>query len=455
MQQKDYLNTVMGYALFGKEERDHRGLMPLEDARRLLVGFESFEAGELVHVGEQCCSESDRTFAALCSLENPAEFLALIMGKPWNHPPRMDLVCALAQRYGEDIVPWLETMVQPDGNFPRGGCYQYSEEEGKNVFRYVYPTKLHECLYLLGSDRAAELALRIDQPASDEKVPYFLRWLQRHPDRESWLIARAAQSDERALGMIEFRDGQLAKNPKIRAVLKEAETVRVKKGKPLTYVMLQEALDNGGCPSWSNLNVFCGAMTVTGFADPECGDALVVQSLVHNSTFDGIVRDVWRIGGSELPMYSPITTVQVFDDSILYTDNGDLIPLDVVPAPLLGVDVPTTVDPAKLPEGGAERLDLDDIRSRVAVRLGQDHRDRVFLDDEALREAARLSAKAKALFRFDGFRLPDGDESLSDALDLLAMLEALKKRKAIRRLPSGAHPLDGLCGSPESGAEGS
>ncbi len=435
---KDFLSTVMSYALYKKEMRDDRGLVPIEEARQTLDGFESFENGELIHFGEECCTESDRVFASLCSLDNADEFLKVIMGKPWNFPTRMDLICALAERYGEEIMPWLETMVDETNNFPDKG---YSS----------CPPHLHDCLYLLNGDEATELAFKIDRPKDKAKTPYFLSWLERKPEREAWFLDKVNAGDERAKSLYDFREKQFAQIPEVKKVLKEAEKIKAKKGPSLSYTRLQEHFDNNGVPSWIPYSEFCGAMTISGFVDPEKGDCLVIQTLIHNNTYEGIHRDTWKIGGMDNPFFSPITNSQIVPLELLYDEEGEPILEGEIHVSSIDASVPVAVNTEGLSEEQTELLDFEEPESIIAIRLGQEFRDKVFLQDEALKREANLSEKAIELFRFDGFQLPDFEGQATDSLDFIAMLEALKKRKAIKTLPSNYGALDSLLEALEEG----
>ncbi len=206
---RDFLKIVMSYAHYNDDMLDNRGLVPINEAREILNGYESFEGGELLTINGSTCSESDRTFAALCSLENVEEFLKTALNKPWNHPTPMDLICALGQRYGEGLITWLESMIDETNNFPDRGYASY-------------PPHLHDCLLLLSSSEAAELAFIIERPTARSKTPYFLTWLECNPEKETWFIKKVNSGNKRAVEFHQIREKQFASISEVKKILKQS-----------------------------------------------------------------------------------------------------------------------------------------------------------------------------------------------------------------------------------------
>jgi hypothetical protein len=81
-----YLQNAMAHAYVSNP--DERGLMPLDEARELVKALKVFDSGEDIYLDDGFCTTADRVWAALCSLENAAEFLQVTRGVEWLHPPR-------------------------------------------------------------------------------------------------------------------------------------------------------------------------------------------------------------------------------------------------------------------------------------------------------------------------------------------------------------------------------
>jgi hypothetical protein len=86
---------------------DSRGLMKLKDARRWLAARKTFSKGEGEMVDGTFVLESDRTWAALLSLEDAAELVREATRLEWRFHVRGKDNLALHERYGDEILPWL------------------------------------------------------------------------------------------------------------------------------------------------------------------------------------------------------------------------------------------------------------------------------------------------------------------------------------------------------------
>jgi hypothetical protein len=84
-------------------KRDERGLMPIGDARAHLATVSTFGTWRTD------AATSDRTWAALLSLENADEFVREAKRLVWEGSPRGMYNVAPFQRYGSGIRPWLLT----------------------------------------------------------------------------------------------------------------------------------------------------------------------------------------------------------------------------------------------------------------------------------------------------------------------------------------------------------
>jgi hypothetical protein len=100
---------------------DARGLLPLADARTQLAGMTRYERGTGARLGTQWVQGSDRTWAALLSLEHGAEladyelaFAQPVRGAATN--------TALAERYGAAAIPWLHQFVRDEVLHDTPGC---------------------------------------------------------------------------------------------------------------------------------------------------------------------------------------------------------------------------------------------------------------------------------------------------------------------------------------------
>jgi hypothetical protein len=157
----------------GVLEPDGRGLMPLAEARALLAGTSEFARGEGAMVGEVFVYESDRLWAALLSLEDAREFVSVASRLTWAFHPRGFDNVDLVLRYGDGVVPWLETLIDADGKVAQA------------------PWCVVPCLLACGSPEAFALAWRVpDDPSA--RRPILRTWCDRHPETAAIELARRA-----------------------------------------------------------------------------------------------------------------------------------------------------------------------------------------------------------------------------------------------------------------------
>lgn len=453
----------------GLETRDARGLMPLSDARKKLARKKKLARGASVMRGGRAVWDADVLYAALCSLEDATEFVKVASRLVFEHPPRGRDNLAFHERYGDAILPWIDAAIGADGAVP------------------AQPWCLLPCLSCIGGDAAAEVALRVRTKGPS---PYFGSWLARHAEGWGWLASRVDAEDARALEVLraitdddpgaaaEALDGALgveaaralraqhglADGPtdeKVRACLAEAATADVPRGATLTMARLREHFREFAYPMWDNVNYFCGAMRVTGYADPARGDTLVFEALVTGLGSGNLRIEVWRLGGARV-MRPVHTRILLAEDRVHGPDGRSLLTglrIDharreaVADGELrrtarvdgLDADVPIRMDTSRMkPEVAAAFAELGGPEAHLLVRLGQDHRDRLFAAPNALAQQAGLSPEAVSLFRFDGFDVPLAGDPPTASSDLVAMVEALRTRRRLTRLPRGGNPLAGL-----------
>lgn len=440
-----YLHSAMRDAAV---EPDARGLMPLRKARALVRGAATFDKGDGRIIDGRQVLDSDLLWAALLSLKDGDEFVEQACRIRWKFHPRGFDNIAPVERYGEAVLPWLAKSISRAGKVADA------------------PWCLRPCLLALGGRTAFDLALSVRDP----REPFVGRWLVRHLEGWPWLVEECdarpaskakrarealtaiAQADppgtldllggavgvERAKALLEGLGISPQVDPAIEAVLAEAERVEVPAGPTLTMGLLQAHVRNFEYPMWDNTNYFTGAMRVTGFVSP-AGDALVFQALVT-----GLGEDTLR---RELHIYSPVAAYRApwsgaFEILSERAKVGAEAKLDA----LGGIVVPAALSREGLDATQVEAVERElGARERVLVRLGQSFADAAFLDGEALAERAGLPAGSRVLFQFDsGFRVPRAGQAAHQCADLAAMLLALRRRRAIRRLPSGATALRGL-----------
>ncbi len=170
--------------------RDDRGLMPIEDARRILADARTVERDTL-----------DAIWAAMLSLVNGEELLERARHLEWHMPVRGMQNVALVERYGASALPWLASRVHAGVLVNHPWC--------------VLPS-----LHALDDPRALELLLGVDgvvAAAGEMKYWQFteqawpdaaqlaqgaleavIEWTRLHPDAARPVLERLAPTSERA-----------------------------------------------------------------------------------------------------------------------------------------------------------------------------------------------------------------------------------------------------------------
>ncbi|UJR84619.1 hypothetical protein [Sandaracinus amylolyticus] len=476
---------------------DERGLMPLGEARALLEGASVYERGDGEMIDGKSVLRSDRLWAALLSLESAEEFVRTAKRIEFRFHVRGRGNTALVERYGDGILPWLESRLE-------GG-----------VMRDV-PWCVVPCLLAIARPRALEIALRaevVDQRLSEREgraprpAPFALAraWIAAQREGYATLAFLAASGNRRAEALLREEWSRIG--PAVReavesalgatdalalvrrlglpdtrlpapveAVLAEVAPEPIARGPVFSIATLDEAAARFDLPLWDNANYTTGAMRVTGYASPE-GDALVIESIVcWPGAGEWVARSTSAFGagarGARLVSHVLVPTADLYPIEL---DRGTSVdgasnmlvlggerdesgaPVEgaqwvrrVVPIPMPpehyvvavdGTDVHVT---NRLPRGFAtaitdpeERAALTRVTPHegILLQLCEHHRPLLFASDAKLRETAGVPRGARRLFAFDDVRWPAAGEPASTSLDLVAICEALRTRRAIRRLP--------------------
>ncbi|WP_170229896.1 hypothetical protein [Polyangium fumosum] len=541
--------------------RDGRGLMSLSEARRLIESTEVFRKGEGRTAAGTMVFESDRVWAALLSLEDAAEFVKHGQRIRWEFQVRGRDNTALHDRYGDAILPWIESRLDGDGALV-------------NVPWCVVP-----CLLAIGSSEALDVALRArsivelavagseieadepelaedtstpsededdedgdededdeddeddDDPGADEDddeeharadgatkddgLDMARRWMTRHPDAYGALATLADEGNPRAAELLRDRAAALggvvreaieaalgaeaAKRlaeqfdlprtrlpEEVERLLAEAEAIDEPRGPLWSIAELDEAARRFDLPIWDNANYTTAAMRITGYASQK-GDVLVVEQILHHPGSG-------TLAGWELSAYGPgagkrssrddelidaardeLQSVEIDADDYVDGITNQIVLLGerdekgrpttgsdgprIVPLPLPSDDMIVHVkraavrqkgDPlrasyhlprafAALPESTRGSLRLVTPVEALLVDLCRRHRDVIFAADRDLRVAAAVPQGATRLFSFDDFQYVAAGEPASRSMDLVAMVEALRARRKITRLPGAAN----------------
>jgi hypothetical protein len=315
-----------------------------------------------------------------------------------------------------------------------------------------------------------------------KRAGFLAGWLDAHPEGWSILVRRAAGGDPSAVGGLAAlgqddpavvreqvgaldrglaeRLGLPAVDPGVDAVLAEVEPVSVPVGRRLSMTRVSAHVREYDYPMWDNANYATGWIRVTGFVSP-VADALVFQSICTGLGEGNIRREIHRMGP---PGHTVVHRLELLPEEALFSWDGDAlvcvatgvrqvrgvfhVPPEgarrAVYVPLVGAEVPLAADTSAMKPPVAEQFARLGPELGLMARLGQDHRGVVLASGDALRQLAGLDPGAVRLFEFDAFVSPLAGEPATVSIDLVAMVEALRRRLPITRLPRGGHPLAGL-----------
>ncbi|HRI69699.1 MAG TPA: hypothetical protein PK156_35965 [Polyangium sp.] len=268
-------------------------------------------------------------------------------------------------------------------------------------------------------------------------------------------------------------------------VLGEAELHPEPRGPVWTIAELDDAVRRDEIPSWDSPNYTTVAMRLTGYASQH-GDALVIEQIVYRPSAKSPV--VW-----EMFAYGPGSTKRRANDELVNAGidglenveigDGDFVdgitnqiivlgdrdekgrPVPhsdvprIIPLPLptdeisVRVKRPTTRTRgeelevhARLPRSFVKENDSNPSWLRLVtpaealvVDLARRHRRLLFATDRDLRTAAGVASGAHRLFSFDDFEYFRTDQFPSSSKDLVAVVEALRGRRKLTRLPGQAN----------------
>jgi len=533
---------------------DSRGLLPLQEARRFLASVDVFRRGKPRLVHGSRVYESDRVWAALLSLEHADEFVRHAKRMAWEFPGRNRGDTTVLERYGNGILPWLESRLSEDA-------------ELTNVPSCVVP-----CLLAIATTGALELALRVhsitsevkstttvtnranstkgridslqsnddddedeeagdeddadmqlddddDEPHSDDQhrpddLDVARRWITRHPtfyaqlaklafdgharaeallrDRAAVLEGAVCEALEQSLGFAEAeRYTERFQLPRTRLpadleqLMQEAELHPEPRGPVWTIAELDDCARRDEVPLWDSPSYTTVAMRATGYASQN-GDALVIEQVVHRPS--GASPVTW-----EMFAFGPgVTKLRASDELVDATadgldnieigdgdfvdgitnqiivlgerdENGRAIPGSdaprIVPLPLpideisvhvkrpltrvRGEELPVN---ARLPREFVSKNPADVARLRLVtpaeafvIDLARRHRRLLFAADRDLRHAAGIATSAHRLFAFEDFEYFRADQFPSSSKDLVLLVEALRGRRKLTRLPGRAN----------------
>lgn len=461
---------------------DKRGLMPLKEARALVAATEIYRKGDGEMIDGTFVLESDRVWAALLSLSDAAEFVREAQRIQWAFHVRGFDNLSLVERYGDGILPWLRSRIDRRGTL-------------HNIPWCVLP-----CLLALDTREALEIALSAraldaqlpdftqpgafasdrhddatEQAPANDPLEVARKWIDAHPARFPWLEELARAGNAHAAALLKDRAAAFAIPPAVRALLDAAPAIDEPPGPIWNVGALDAAAEGFDLPIWDNANYTTGAMRVTGFASRE-GDTLVVQTITYNPRGNEPVnRDVHAYGpGAKRPSSNKLLVPhsdmepiwldginRVAANNVLHVwgehdaegqpikdSRGTRLipsafPPDYFVVALNGEDVPVSLhipDILGPVDKRLKELHLLTPEEGLLLEVCTHHRDQLFLGETALKKAVGAPPGAVKLFELDDFQWPLAGEK--STLDLFTMVEALKARRQITRLPGepNSHP---------------
>lgn len=257
------------------------------------------------------------------------------------------------------------------------------------------------------------------------------------------------------------------------------------RGPVWTVAELDDAARRDEVPLWDSPTYTTVAMRVTGYASQH-GDALVIEQVVHRPS--GASPMTWEMfaygpgvtkprAGEDLvdAASDGLDNIEIGDGDFVDGITNQIIVLgerDEKGRPVAGSDAPRIVPlplttdeisvhvkrplvrvrgeelhvSARLPRSvvGDEatnqaRLRLVTPAEAFVMDVARRHRRLLFAVDRDLRGAAGIATSAHRLFSFDDFEYFQTDELPSTSKDLVLIVEALRSRRQITRLPGNAN----------------
>lgn len=268
-------------------------------------------------------------------------------------------------------------------------------------------------------------------------------------------------------------------------LLAEADVHDEPRGPVWTIAELDDAARRDEIPLWDSPTYTTAAMRVSGYASRH-GDALVIEQIVHRQ--NGKSPITWemfaygpgagkRRASDDLvdPTADGLDNIEIGEGDFVDGITGQIVLLGerdengrpiansdaprIVPLPLPADEISVHVKRptarvkgeelrvhARLPRSFAPTNHADDSHLRLVtpaealvVDLCQRHKRLLFATDRDLRTAAGIASSAHRLFSFDAFEYFRTDQFPSASKDLVLMVEALRGRRKITRLPGEAN----------------
>ncbi len=273
--------------------------------------------------------------------------------------------------------------------------------------------------------------------------------------------------------------------PAVQTALAAAPTIDEPRGPLWSIAELDEAARAFDLPLWDNAASATGAMRVTGFASRH-GDALVIESIRtwpaageqvswHGCAFGPGVKtrqvvellvdaaedqlEHVELDGSDFVdgLTGNLTLFGERDESGRFVEgsHGRRVIAQPIPAgdavihlkrALLGMKGDEVKVPVRLPRSFAALPERERVRLRAVspdeallCQLCARHAEQMFAFDGYFAAAFGLPPDAKKLFQLSAFEWPAAGMPASSSIDVVTMVEALRRRRAIAALPGRAN----------------
>jgi len=460
------------------EPLDERRLMPLDRARELVRKTKVAVSGSQTLVNGSYVTDFDRLWFALLSLENAEEFCEEALRIEWDADPRGKENLAPLERYGEDVLPWLEGSVKDDMTFaekpwcllpilqkllsiepvsPRAfrlGLRVYAREGFSGPLKPVASTMLVE-------GTPENWALAVAQ-CNEEQDGTLLRdqFMEDPVGTRCTLQALAArgleQLDQTIMNQLITEAAESSK-----VVEEELDGVSVTsrdpRSMPVTFGQLNFRYSRVDGPSFDNINLFHGGAWATGIVLPESqGEILALQ--VIGGFFNGatVERELWmfstvpgRAFASGFDHSSTLIFADFYDEA-----NGSSFGKHFTLQ--MGHET-RELDCSKLPEDIASQLSLEaaarlenpmQAKERAAVMIAQDPElsSKVLLGPLSVMlelgiDEANATAAEVFFDRLQLHELPGSLEVVSRCKSIRQVVQALRERVKLRSIMDGPAPL--------------
>lgn len=311
-------------------------------------------------------------------------------------------------------------------------------------------------------------------------------------DRAAVLEGAVCEALEQSLGFAETeRYAQRFHLPKTRLpadlerLMLEAEQHPEPRGPVWTIAELDDSARRDEVPLWDSPTYTTVAMRATGYASQN-GDALVIEQIVHRpSGTSPVTWEMFAFGPGVTKLRASDDLVDASADGLdnIEIDDGDFVDGITNQIIVLGerdehgraipgsdapriVPLPLPIDEisvhvkrpltrvrgeelhvnVRLPREFVPKNDTDGRRLRLVtpaeafvVDLAKRHKRLLFAAERDLRHAAGIASSAHRLFSFDDFEYFQAEQLPSSSKDLVLLVEALRGRRKITRLPGHAN----------------